>query len=292
MAPNPTHAQSLGGRFTFPGTALTVNRIGFGAMRLTGPGIWGPPPNVDAAIAVLREAIAAGVNHIDTADFYGPHVSNELIRKALHPYPSDLVIVTKVGARRPPDGSVVPAVARRELVAAVHDNLRTLGVDALDIVNYRVMAAPGEPPIAEQIGVLAELARTGLIRHIGVSNVTPAQVAQARTVANIVCVQNRYNVADRADDRLVDDLARAGIAYVPFWPLGGTSPLGSAALSTIARRIGATALQVAQAWLLQRSPNLLLIPGTSSVGHLRENLGAGTFTLSAHDLAALDTVHN
>jgi len=259
-------------------------------MRLTGPGVWGPPKDPDGAIALLREAVTSGVNHIDTADFYGPHVSNELIRKALQPYPSDLVIVTKAGARRPPDGSIVPAVARHELIEAVHDNLRTLGVEALDIVNYRVMAAPEEPPIAEQIGVLAELQRKGLIRYLGVSNVTPAQVAQAQAVANISCVQNRYNVAERDDDRLIDDLARKGIAYVPFWPLGGTAPLRLAALATIALRIRATPLQVAQAWLLQRSPNMLLIPGTSSVTHLRENLASGSLTLSVEDVVALDAI--
>jgi pyridoxine 4-dehydrogenase len=281
---------TLGGRFTFPGTTLTVNRIGYGAMQLTGPGVCGPPKDADAAVAVLRDAVAAGVNHIDTADFYGPHVSNELIRKALHPYPSDLVIVTKVGASRPPDGSVVPAVARHELIEAVYDNLRNLGVEALDIVNYRVMAAPDEPPIAEQIAMLAELQREGLIRYIGVSNVTPVQVAEAEAVANIVCVQNRYNVAEREDDLLVDDLAREGIAYVPFWPLGGISPPRLTTLSRIASRIGATPLQVAQAWLLQRARNILLIPGTSSVAHLRENLAAGTLTLSAEDVAALDGI--
>ena len=281
---------SLGGRFTFPASALTVNRIGYGAMRLTGPGVLGPPKDVGAAVALLRDAVTAGVNHIDTADFYGPHVSNQLIRKALHPYPSDLVIATKVGARRPPVGSVVPAVARLELIEAVHNNLRSLDVETLDIVNYRVMEAAGEPPIAEQIAVLAELQREGLIRYLGVSNVTPDQVAQARAIANIVCVQNRYNVADREDDALVDELAREGVAYVPFWPLGGTSPFESATLSAIASRIGATPHQVAQAWLLQRSPNVLLIPGTSSVAHLRENLAAGTLALAEGDVAALDGI--
>jgi pyridoxine 4-dehydrogenase len=279
---------SPGGRFTFPGTELTVNRIGYGAMQLTGPGVWGLPNDVDAALAVLREAVAAGVNHIDTADFYGPHVSNQLIRKALHPYPSDLAIVTKVGARRPRDGSVAAAVARQDIIDAVQDNLRTLGVEVLDIVNYRVMASPGEPAIGQQINVLAELQRRGHIRHLGVSNVTPVQLIEARAVANIVCVQNRYNVAERDDDPLVDYLAGEGIAYVPFWPLGGSSLLGSATLSTVANRIGATPLQVAQAWLLQRSPNVLLIPGTSSIAHLRENLAAGALTLSAEDLVKLE----
>jgi pyridoxine 4-dehydrogenase len=260
-------------------------------MQLAGPGVWGPPKDVDGAVAVLRAAVAAGVNHIDTADFYGPHVSNELIGKALRPYPADLVIVTKVGAERPPDGTVVPAVARQDLIDAVHANLRTLGVEALDIVNYRVMATPGEPPIAEQIAVLAELQRQGFIRYLGVSNVTAKHVAEARAVAPIVCVQNRYNVAERNDDPLVDDLAREGIAYVPYWPLGGgISPLRSATVSAVASRIGATPLQVAQAWLLQRSPNVLLIPGTSSVAHLRENLAAGTLTLSAEDVAALGKI--
>jgi pyridoxine 4-dehydrogenase len=279
---------SPGGRFTFPGTELTVNRIGYGAMQLTGPGVWGLPNDVDAALAVLREAVAAGVNHIDTADFYGPHVSNQLIRKALHPYPSDLVIVTKVGARRPRDGSVAAAVARQDIIDAVQDNLRTLGVEVLDIVNYRVMASRGEPAIGQQINVLAELQRKGHIRHLGVSNVTPVQLIEARAVADIVCVQNRYNVAERNDDPLINYLAGEGIAYVPFWPLGGSSLLGSATLSTVANRTGATALQVAQAWLLQRSPNVLLIPGTSSIAHLRENLAAGALTLSAEDLMKLE----
>jgi pyridoxine 4-dehydrogenase len=282
--------QSLGGRFTFRGTALTVNRIGYGAMQLTGPGVLGPPKDVEAAVAVLRRAVMAGVNHIDTADFYGPHVSNQLIRKALYPYPRDLVIVTKVGAGRPADGSVVPALARHELIAAVHYNLRNLDVEILDIVNYRVMETPGEPPIADQIAVLTELQHKGLIRYIGVSNVTRAQVVEAQAVTNIVCVQNRYNVAEREDDPLIDYLSREGIAYVPFWPLGGSSTLRSATLSAIAGRIGATPLQVAQAWLLQRSPNILLIPGTSSVAHLRENLASGTLTLSAEDVLQLDGI--
>jgi aryl-alcohol dehydrogenase-like predicted oxidoreductase len=269
---------------------MTVNRIGYGAMQLTGPGVWGPPKDVDAAVAVLRVAVRSGVNHIDTADFYGPHITNELIRKALHPYPSDLVIVTKVGAGRRADGSVVPAVAHHELIDAVHDNLRTLGLETLDVVNYRVMAAPGEPPIAEQIGLLAELQSAGLIRYLGVSNVTAAQVAEAQAEADILCVQNRYNVAEREDDRLIDDLARKGIAYVPFWPLGGMSPLRSATLATIASRFGVTPFLVAQAWLLHRSSNILLIPGTSSVAHLRENLAAGSLTLSVEDVVALDKI--
>jgi pyridoxine 4-dehydrogenase len=284
---------TLGGRFTFPGTSLTVNRIGYGAMQLAGPGVWGPPKDPNAAIAVLREAVAAGVNHIDTSDFYGPHVTNQIIRQALHPYPAGLVIVTKLGARRPPDQSWQPAISRDDLTAAVHDNLRNLGLDALDIVNYRVMGLgpiPMEGSIAEQITVMAELQRKGLIRHIGLSNVTAAQVAEAQTITDIVCVQNNYNLAHRDDDALIDDLARQGIAYVPFFPLGGFSPLQSSTLSSVASRLGATPMQVALAWLLHRSPNILLIPGTSSVAHLRENLAAGDLTLSRQTLAELDRI--
>jgi pyridoxine 4-dehydrogenase len=283
----------LGGPFTFPGTRLAVQRIGYGAMQLAGPGVWGPPKDPDGAIAVLREAVAAGVNHIDTADFYGPHVTNEIIRKALYPYPSELVIVTKLGARRPPDKSWQPAISREDLTAGVHDNLRNLGLDTLEIVNYRAMGAihgPAEGSIAEPVRVLADLRRKGLIRHIGLSNVTAAQVAEAQAITDIVCVQNNYNLAQRDDDALIDDLARQGIPYVPFFPLGGFTPLQSSTLSDVAGRLAATPLQVALAWLLQRSPNILLIPGTSSVAHLRENLAAGRLTLSPQVQADLDGI--
>src|SRR5580692_7497770 len=269
----------LGGSFTLPGTSLTVNRMGYGAMQLAGRDgdklVWGPPRDVDAAVAVLREAVASGVNHIDTSDFYGPHVTNQIIRKALHPYPDDLVIVTKVSVRRGEDGSWIPAFSREELSAAVHDNLRNLALDVLDVVNLRSMFSihePAEGSIEAPMTVLAELHQKGLVRHIGLSNVTPAQIAQARRIAPIVCVQNHYNLANRTDDALIADLARNGIAYVPFFPLGGFTPLQSATLSDVAVRLGATPMQVALAWLLHRSPNILLIPGTSSVAHLRENL--------------------
>ncbi len=283
----------LGGRFTFPGTSLTVHRIGYGAMQLAGPGVWGPPKDTDSAIAVLREAVAAGVDHIDTSDFYGPHITNQIIRQALHPYPAELVIVTKLGALRPPDKSWQPAISPEQLTAGVHDNLRNLGLDALDIVNYRVMGSghgTGEGSIAEQIAVLAELRRKGLIRHIGLSNVTATQVAEAQAITEIVCVQNNYNLAYRHDDALIDQLARRGIAYVPFFPLGGFSPLQSSTLSDVAVRLGATPMQVALAWLLHRSPNILLIPGTSSLSHLRENLAAGQLTLSPEILEELDGI--
>jgi pyridoxine 4-dehydrogenase len=285
--------EKLGGRFTFPGTSLTVQRIGYGAMQLAGPGVWGPPRDPDAAVAVLREAVAAGVNHIDTADYYGPHVTNQIIRQALHPYPTGMVIVTKLGGRRPPDGSWQPANSPQDLTAGVHDNLRNLGLDALDIVNYRVIGSglgPEEGSIAEQVTVLADLRREGLIRHIGLSNVTAAQVAEAQAITDVVCVQNNYNLAFRHDDALIDDLARQGIAYVPFFPLGGFSPLQSSTLSDVAGRLGATPMQVALAWLLHRSPNILLIPGTSSVAHLRENLAAGQLTLSPETVAELDGI--
>ncbi len=290
---NPTPESALGGRFTFPGTSLTVQRIGYGAMQLAGPGVFGPPKDSDAAVAVLRAAVAAGVNHIDTADFYGPHVTNQIIRQALHPYPAGLVIVTKLGARRPPDGSWQSAISPEDLTAAVHDNLRNLGLDALDIVNYRAMGAihgPAEGSIAREVTVLADLRRQGLIRHIGVSNVTAAQVAEAQAITDIVCVQNNYNLANRHDDALIDDLARQGIAYVPFFPLGGFTPLQSSTLSAVADQLGAKPMQVALAWLLHRSPNILLIPGTSSVAHLRENLAAGQLTLSPQTLAELDGI--
>jgi len=283
----------LGGRFTFLGTSLTVNRIGYGAMQLAGPGVWGPPKDPDAAVAVLREAVAAGVNHIDTSDYYGPHVTNQIIRKALHPYPKGLVIVTKLGGRRPPDRSWQPANSPQELIAGVHDNLRNLGLERIEIVNYRVIGSghgTGEGSIAEQVTVLAELQRKGLIRYIGVSNATAAQVAEAQTITDIVCVQNNYNLAHRDDDFLIEDLARQNIAYVPFFPLGGFTPLQSSILLAVAERLGETPMQVALAWLLHRSPNILLIPGTSSVGHLRENLAAGELKLSQQVLAELDGV--
>jgi aryl-alcohol dehydrogenase-like predicted oxidoreductase len=284
---------ALGGPFTFPGTSLTVNRIGYGAMQLAGPGVWGPPKDPNAAIAVLREAVATGVNHIDTSDFYGPHITNQIIRQALHPYPAGLVIVTKLGARRPADGSWQPAITPEDLTTGVHDNLRNLGLDTLDIVNYRAMGAihgPKEGSIGEQVAALADLRRQGLIRHIGISNVTAAQVAEAQAITDIVCVQNNYNLALRHDDALISDLARQGIAYVPFFPLGGFTPLQSSTLSAVADRLGVTPMQVALAWLLHRSPNILLIPGTSSLAHLRENLAAGQLPLSPQTLAELDGI--
>jgi len=284
---------TLGGRFTFPGTSLTVHRIGYGAMQLAGPGVWGPPRDPDAAVAVLREAVAAGVNHIDTADFYGPHVTNQIIRQALHPYPAGLVIVTKLGARRLPDQSWQPAISPQDLTAGIHDNLRNLGLDALDIVNYRAMGSvhgPKEGPIAEQVTVLADLRRQGLIRHIGLSNVTAAQVVEAQAITDVVCVQNNYNLANRHDDALIDDLARQGIAYVPFFPLGGFTPLQSSTLSAVGERLGVKPMQLAVAWLLHRSPNILLISGTSSVAHLRENVAAGRLKLSPQILAELDGI--
>ena len=287
----------LGGSFTLPGTSLTVNRMGYGAMQLAGRDgdklVWGPPRDVDAAVAVLREAVASGVNHIDTSDFYGPHVTNQIIRKALHPYPNDLVIVTKISVRRGKDGSWIPAFSREELTAAVHDNLRNLGLDVLDVVNLRSMFSvhePAEGSMEEPLTVLAELQQKGLVRHIGLSNVTATQIAEARQIVPIVCVQNQYNLVQRTDDALIDDLARDGIAYVPFFPLGGFSPLQSAALSDAAERLEATPMQVALAWLLQRSPNILLIPGTSSLGHLRENLSAASLQIPAEELADLDAI--
>jgi aryl-alcohol dehydrogenase-like predicted oxidoreductase len=255
--------------------------------------VFGPPREPDAAIAVLREAVAAGVNHIDTADFYGPHITNQIIRQALHPYPAGLVIVTKLGAIRPPDGSWQPAISPQDLTAGVHDNLRNLGLDALDIVNYRAMGAihgPKEGSIAEQVTVLADLKRQGLIRHIGLSNVTAVQLAEAQAITDVLCVQNNYNLARRHDDALINDLARQGIAYVPFFPLGGFTPLQSSTLSAVADQLGAKPMQVALAWLLHRSPNILLIPGTSSVAHLRENLAAGQLMLSPQTLAELEGI--
>jgi aryl-alcohol dehydrogenase-like predicted oxidoreductase len=286
-------APILGSSFTFPGTTLTVRRVGFGAMQLAGKGVWGPPRDRAAAVAVLREAVAAGVNHIDTSDFYGPHVTNQIIREALHPYPEGLVIVTKLGARRPPDRSWQKAISREELTSGVHDNLRNLGVDALDIVNFRVMGSvhgPMEGPVSEQISVLADLKRQGLIRHIGLSNATAAQVAEARAITPIVCVQNHYNVAARGDDALVDSLAKEGVPYVPFFPLGGFTPIQSSVLASVASELGRSPMQVALAWLLQRSPNILLIPGTSSPAHLRENLSAAELALPASAVASLNQI--
>jgi pyridoxine 4-dehydrogenase len=288
----------LAGGFTLPGTSIAVNRMGYGAMQLAGRDgdklVWGPPRDVEGAIAVLREALARGTNHIDTADFYGPHVTNQIIRKALSPYPDDLVIVTKLGARRTKDGSWVPAFSREDLTAAVHDNLRNLGLDVLDVVNLRSMFRidePAEGSIEGPITVLAELQQKGLVRHIGLSNVTAAQIAEARQIAPIVCVQNMYNLVRRTDDALIDDLARDSIAYVPFFPLGGFSPLQSTALSEVAAQLEATPMQVALAWLLRRSPNILLIPGTSSIEHLRENLRAATLQIPTEVLSNLDAIN-
>ncbi len=295
MHPTSPSDSALGGTFTFPGTSLTVRRLGYGAMQLAGRDgqklVWGPPRDVPGALAVLREAVASGVNHIDTSDFYGPHVTNQLIRQALHPYPAGLTIVTKISARRGEDGSWLPAFSREELTSAVHDNLRNLGLDVLDVVNLRSMFdihGPAEGSLEAPLTVLAELRQKGLIRHLGLSNVTPKQIADARRIVPIVCVQNMYNLAHRTDDALIDELARAGIAYVPFFPLGGFNPLQSSLLSEIAAGLGATPLQVALAWLLHRSPNILLIPGTSSVGHLRENLAAAQLKLSPAVLSQLD----
>jgi len=282
----------LGGSFTLPGTSTSVKRMGYGAMQLAGPQVFGPPRDMDTAIAVLREAVAAGVDHIDTSDFYGPHVTNQIIKQALHPYPDGLVIVTKVGARRPADKSWVHALSRQELTDAVHDNLRNLGLDALDVVNLRIggLMPPSEESIEEPFTVLAELKRQGLIRHLGLSNVSPVQLAEAQTISEIVCIQNLYNVAHRRDDGFIDDLARQGIAYVPFFPLGGFTPLQSSTLDAAAAKLEATPMQVALAWLLQRSPNILLIPGTSSIEHLRENLAAAALELPSEMLGELDAI--
>ncbi len=282
---------------TFPFAGRTVNRMGYGAMQLAGPGVFGPPKDHDAAIAVLREAVANGVNHIDTSDFYGPHITNRIIHEALHPYPDNLVIVTKVGATRSDDASWNPALSPAELRRGVEDNLANLGLDAIDVVNLRVMmpgvadiGAPAEGSIAKMFAPLAELQQRGLIRHLGLSNVTSAQVAEARTIAPVVCVQNQYNIALRRDDALVDELAAAGIAYVPFFPLGGFSPIQSDGLAAIAEEVGASPMQLALAWLLHRSPNVLLIPGTSSVEHLRQNLAAANVTLNDELLGRLNAI--
>jgi aryl-alcohol dehydrogenase-like predicted oxidoreductase len=278
---------------TFTLGRRTVQRLGYGAMQLAGPGVFGPPRDSAEARAVLREAVERGVNHIDTSDFYGPHITNQLIREALDPYPEDLVIVTKIGARRGEDASWIPAMSPAELIAAVHDNLRNLRRDVLDVVNLRSMfghTEAGEGSLEEPLAVLADLHRQGLVRHVGLSNVTPTQIMQARQMCDIVCVQNFYNVAHRSDDVLIDDLARDGIAYVPFFPLGGFTPLQSSILSDVAQRLGATPMQVALAWLLRRAPNILLIPGTSSLAHLRENLAAAELHLPDDAVTALDGI--
>ena len=282
---NPSPTWRLGAR--------QVRRLGYGAMQLAGPGVFGPPKDRDAALAVLREVIACGVDHIDTSDYYGPHVTNQLIREALSPYPDDLVIVTKIGARRGADGSWLPAISPDALRRAVHDNLRNLGLEALDVVNLRLWGdghGPAEGSLAAELTVLAELQQQGLVRHIGLSNVTARQVGEGRGICEIVCVQNHYNLVHRTDDALIDELAAAGTAYVPFFPLGGFSPLQSAGLTEVAARVGATSMQVALAWLLQRAPNILLIPGTGSVPHLRENIAAGALDLSGEAIAALNTI--
>ncbi len=287
-----TTQTTLGGTFKLLNTSMTLNRMGYGAMKLSGPQVWGPPPDVDGAIAILREAVASGVNHIDTSDFYGPHVTNQIIKRALHPYPDELVIVTKVGARRGPDKSWIHALSRQELVDAVHDNLRNLGLERLDVVNLRVggIEAPAEGSIEEPLMVLAELKSKGLIRHLGLSNISPAQLAQGQKITEIVCVQNLYNVVRRSDDGFVDDLAKQGIAFVPFFPLGGFTPLQSSSLNAAAESIGGTPMQVALAWLLHRSPNILLIPGTSSIQHLRENLGAASLQLPPSVISELNAI--
>jgi pyridoxine 4-dehydrogenase len=286
------NTMDLGGNFTLPGTSTSVKRMGYGAMQLAGPQVWGPPRDVNAAIAVLREAVAAGVNHIDTSDYYGPHVTNQIIKRALHPYADGLVIVTKVGARRGEDKSWIHALSRQELIDGVHDNLRNLGLEALDVVNLRVggVMGPSEGSIKEPLTVLAELKRQGLIRHIGLSNASPVQVAEGQKITEIVCVQNFYNVAQRSDDEFIDELAKQDIAYVPFFPLGGFTPLQSSELDAAAASVQSTPMQVALAWLLQRSPNILLIPGTSSIAHLRENLKAATTQLPSKMIADLNSI--
>jgi len=292
MTQQTQHNAKLGGPFTLPNTSMTVNRIGYGAMQLAGPHVFGPPRDTDAAIAVLREAIASGVNHIDTSDFYGPHVTNQIIKKALHPYPDGLVIVTKIGARRGADASWLPALSRQEIIDGVHDNLRNLGLDKLDVVNLRVggLEGPTEKSIAEPLTVLAELQQQGLIHHLGLSNVSPTQLAEAQKIAKIVCIQNLYNIVHRHDDAFIDDLAKQGIAYVPFFPLGGFTPLQSEKLNDVAESLDSCPMQVAQAWLLHRSPNILLIPGTSSLTHLRENLQAASIQLTPETITELDSI--
>jgi pyridoxine 4-dehydrogenase len=287
-----TKTMELGGSFTFPGTTMTVNRMGYGAMQLAGPHVWGPPKDRDAAIAVLREAVAAGVNHIDTSDFYGPHVTNQIIKEALHPYADGLMIVTKLGARRGADSSWIPALSKQELTDGLHDNLRNLGLDAMDVVNLRMpgFAEPTGESLEAPLTMLAELKAQGLIRHIGLSNVNAEQFAEGQKIAEIVCVQNFYNLAQRRDDGFLDVLAAQGIAYVPYFPLGGFSPLQSEELNGVAARLGMTPMQVALAWLLRRSANVLLIPGTSSVGHLRENLAAASLEIPTEMMGELDGI--
>lgn len=287
-----TKATKLGGTFTLSGTSTNIYRMGYGAMQLSGPEIWGPPRDVDAAIAVLREAVDVGVNHIDTSDYYGPHVTNQIIKQALHPYREGLLIVTKLGARRGDDKSWNPARSRQDLIDGVHDNLRNLGLDVLDVVNLRVggMMEPIEGSIEEPITVLTELKRQGLICHIGVSNVSPTQFREAQKITEIVCVQNFYNVANRNDDAFIDALAQQGIAYVPFFPLGGFTPLQSQVLDQVAESMQVSPMQIALAWLLHRSPNILLIPGTSSLKHLRENLNAATLQLPSEVISELDAI--
>jgi len=285
---------NLAGSFTLPGTTLTVNRMGYGAMQLAGPGVFGPPRDVNEAVAILRESVESGVNHIETSDYYGPHLTNQVIKRALHPYPDDLVIVTKLGARRGADKSWIPAHSRADLIAGIHDNLRNLGLDAVDVVNLRVggMLEPSEGSIEEPVTVIAELKRQGLTRHIGLSNVTAKQIDEAQKITDIVCVQNFYNVAHRNDDGMIEDLAAQGIAYVPFFPLGGFTPLQSSLLDAAAVSLQSTPMQVALAWLLQRSPNILLIPGTSSLKHLRENLQAAMLHIPSEVLANLEAIQS
>jgi aryl-alcohol dehydrogenase-like predicted oxidoreductase len=281
----------LGGRFTFPGTNLSVNRMGYGAMQLAGPHVFGPPRDPEGAVAVLKEVVATGVDHIDTSDYYGPHVTNHTIKRALHPYPKGLVIVTKVGARRGDDASWLPAHSPDELRSAVDDNLRNLGLDALDVVNLRNgLMTLGDESIGERVKVLADLKKRGLVKHVGLSNVTAKQLAEARAITEIVCVQNHYNLAHREDDAFIDQLAKDGIAYVPFFPLGGFSPLQSSTLSDVAKSLESTPLQVALAWLLHRAPNILLIPGTSSLAHLRENLKAAELSIPRAALERLNGI--
>ena len=283
---------SLAGSFRLPNTSMTLNRMGYGAMQLAGPHVFGPPRDTDEAVAVLREAVESGVNHIDTSDYYGPHITNQIIKRALHPYPKGLVIVTKLGARRGTDASWIPALSRQELIDGAHDNLKNLGLDALDVVNLRVggFTEPSEGSIEDPLAVLAELKRQGLIRNIGLSNVTAKQVAEAQAITDIICVQNFYNVAQRKDDAFIDDLASQGIAYVPFFPLGGFTPLQSSALDAAAASLKVTPMQLALAWLLHRSANILLIPGTSSRKHLRENLKAASLQIPSEVLANLNSI--
>lgn len=287
-----TNQIQLGGTFSFPGTSLTVHRVGYGAMQLAGPHVFGPPRDRAEAIAVLREAVACGVNHIDTSDFYGPHITNQLIKEALHPYPKDLALVTKVGARRGEDGSWILDRSRENLVKSIHENLHNLGLGALDIVNLRMggFSAPEPGSIAEPLKVLIELKQEGLIHHLGLSTVTPDQLAEAQSLTEVVCIQNFYNVANRGDDAFLDDLAKQGIAYVPYFPLGGFTPLQSSVMGTVAASLGATPMQVAQAWLLHRSPNILLIAGTSRRTHLRENLSVAKLQLTPEIMAQLDSI--